>query len=119
VTVVVSRAARQKEKGPPAALTHAFLQYSYLQLLDLLTTVAFLIQGVREGNPVVRMALELSPNPLGGLVVVKALALILGVYCWRSRKLLLLSRVNVLFAALVAWNLFALILGTAFPHGIG
>lgn len=102
-----------------AALTQVFLQYSYLQLLDLLTTVAFLIQGVREGNPVVRMALEIWPNPLVGLCLVKALALVLGFYCLRNRKLVLLGRVNVLFAALVAWNLFALILGTALPDRVG
>lgn len=100
-------------------MTQTFLQYSYLQLLDLLTTVAFLLQGVREGNPLVRLALEMAPSPLGGLVFVKLVALGLGVYCWQTRKAQLLSRVNVLFAALIAWNLVALILGTAFPNSVG
>lgn len=40
-------------------------QYSYLQVLDLLTTVAFLINGVKEANP---------------------LAIALGVYCRRIPK---------------------------------
>ena len=40
-------------------------QYSSLQVLDLLTTVAFLINGVKEANP---------------------LAIALGVYCRRIPK---------------------------------
>ena len=88
------------------------LQYSYLQVLDFLTTVAFLLQGVKEGNPLVRFALTYAPNPLGGLLLVKLLAVGLGIYCWRVGKLRLLSRMNVMFALVVAWNLGALILGS-------
>lgn len=97
-------------------VTNQLLQYGYLQLLDLLTTVAFLLHGVQEGNPLVRLAIELSPNPISGLVVVKGLALLLGFYCWRRDKQRLLSRVNVLFAVLIAWNMVALILGSVFFH---
>jgi hypothetical protein len=92
-----------------------FIQYGYLQLLDLLTTIAFLLNGIPEGNPLVRLALQSAPNPIGGLIAIKLVALGLGVYCWRSSKLPLLSRVNIFFALLVAWNLVALILGSAFP----
>jgi hypothetical protein len=88
------------------------VQFVYLQLLDLLTTVAFLLQGIQEGNPLVRWILRASPNPLGGLLGVKILALILGLYCWRLGKQRLLGRINLLFAALVAWNLLALIAGS-------
>jgi hypothetical protein len=88
------------------------LQYSYLQVLDFLTTVAFLLHGVQEGNPLVRLALRYSPNPIGGLLLVKVLALGLGVYCWKVGKLRLLSRMNVMFAFVVAWNLGALIMGS-------
>lgn len=93
----------------------ALLQYSYLQLLDLLTTIAFLVQGVQEGNPLVRFALEATPSPIAGLLMVKIAALMLGVYCWRSDKTRLLGKVNVMFALLIAWNLVALILGSVFP----
>lgn len=99
-------------------MTDALLHYGYLQLLDLLTTVAFLLQGIQEGNPCVRLALELSPHPLGGLVVVKLIALALGLFCWRGQRLLLLRRVNLFFAVVVAWNLTALILGTAVPNPV-
>jgi Domain of unknown function (DUF5658) len=86
-----------------------FLQYSYLQMLDFMTTLAFLLNGVGEANPVVRFALQYSPNPVGGLLVVKLVALALGVYCWRAGRQRLLFRINILFAFLVAWNLVALI----------
>ncbi len=89
------------------------VQFVYLQLLDLLTTVAFLLQGIQEGNPLVRWILRASPHPLGGLLGVKILALMLGLYCWRLGKQRLLGRVNLLFAVLVAWNLVALIAGSA------
>jgi Domain of unknown function (DUF5658) len=86
-----------------------FLQYSYLQMLDFMTTLAFLLNGVGEANPVVRFALQYSPNPVGGLLVVKLVALALGIYCWRAGRQRLLGRINILFAVLVAWNLLALI----------
>jgi hypothetical protein len=56
--------------------------------------------------------LGVVPNPIEGLLVVKLLALLLGIYCWRLRRERLLSYINVLFALLVAWNLVALILGS-------
>ena len=89
------------------------LQYSYLQVLDFMTTIAFLLNGVQEGNPLVRLALNLSPNPITGLLAVKVAAIGLGLYCWRGGKLRLLGRMNIMFAAIVAWNLAALIVGTA------
>ena len=86
-------------------------------MLDLLTTVAFLLHGIHEGNPFVRLALRYSSHPLGGLLVVKVLALALGVYCWRCGRERLLTRINILFAIVVAWNLVALIAG-GLPHGV-
>jgi hypothetical protein len=92
------------------------LQYSYLQVLDFLTTIAFLMHGVREGNPLVRMALTYAPHPLSGLLAVKIAAVMLGLYCWRRGRERLLSRINLLFAAVVAWNLAALIVASAKLH---
>ena len=56
---------------------------------------------------------RISPNPITGLLAVKVAALGLGLYCWRGGKLRLLGRMNLMFAAIVAWNLAALIVGTA------
>ena len=99
-------------------MTHALLAYSYLQLLDLLTTVAFLLNGVQEGNPLVRAAMQHSSNPLVALLSIKLIALLLGLYCWRVDKRVLLGRVNVVFALLVAWNMFALILSALSPSRV-
>jgi hypothetical protein len=84
--------------------------FCYLQLLDFLTTIAFLVQGVQEGNPVVRWALRSSHSPLTGLVAVKLIALGLGIYCWQRGKHKLLGSINFLFALVVTWNVCAIIL---------
>jgi hypothetical protein len=87
--------------------------FTYLQLLDLLTTVIFIIHGVKEANPLVKFALVAAPTPLVGLLLIKAAALALGAYCcWQGRQKLLV-RMNVFFAALVSWNLFAMIASAA------
>lgn len=99
-------------------MNQLLLQYAYLQVLDFLTTVAFLVHGIREANPLVRVAIEYAPHPWGGLLIVKMLAAALGFYCWKCGRSRLLGRINVLFALLVAWNLAALIIGSAVPKVI-
>lgn len=94
-------------------MNQLLIQYSYLQVLDLMTTVAFLLNGVREGNPLVRFAMGTAPSPIGGLLLVKIGAIALGIYCWRRGRERLLTRMNILFALLVAWNMAALIMGSA------
>ena len=96
-------------------LNQLLWQFSYLQILDFLTTVAFLLHGVREGNPLVRLALGAGTNPLVSLLVVKLLAVLLGFYCWFRGRRQLLFRINVLFALLIAWNLVALIVESVNP----
>ena len=92
-------------------MTHSshIVQFTYLQALDLLTTIAFLLNGVVEGNPMVRWSMAVAPDPVSGLFAVKAAAVGLGLYCLRVGKEKLLSRMNIFFAALVAWNLVCLI----------
>src|SRR5438270_9150595 len=94
-------------------MTQQLVQFSYLQVLDFLTTLAFLLIGIQEGNPFVRFALRHGPTPLTGLFLVKVAAFALGIYCWRFGRTKLLTRINVLFAVVVAWNLAALIVGVA------
>jgi hypothetical protein len=83
--------------------------FGYFQLLDMLTTVVFLLHGVQEANPLVKFALRTAPNPLMGLFLIKLVALGMAFYCWRLGRRSLLLRINILFAILVSWNLFALI----------
>jgi hypothetical protein len=88
------------------------LQYSYLQVMDFLTTIAFLMNGVQEANPIVRAALRYAPDPLMGLLFVKLVALGLGLYCWKMQKQRLLTRMNLFFAVVVAWNVTSMIVNS-------
>ena len=94
-------------------VNHLLLQYSYLQILDFMTTIAFLLHGVREGNPIVRLALNFAPSPLGGLLAVKLAAVALGIYCWKAGRNKLLAKMNLMFAAVVVWNVGALVVAAA------
>ena len=94
-------------------MNQLLLQFAYLQVLDLLTTLAFMLHGVREGNPLVRMMMHSTANPINGLVLVKLLAVGLGVYCWKLGRSRVLMRINIVFAVVVAWNLGALILAAS------
>ena len=91
----------------------ALVQFSYLQLLDILTTLAFLSNGISEANPVVVLAIQKVGNPLIGVALVKVAALALGTYCWRTGRLRVLFCANVGFAVLIVWNLIALIVAGA------
>lgn len=94
-------------------MTSSLVLFSYLQLLDLLTTVVFILHGVQEGNPLVKFAIVMAPSPLIGLLMVKAAAMAMGVYCSVQGRQKLLLRMNVFFAALISWNLIALIASAA------
>ncbi len=85
------------------------IQFAYLQLLDLLTTLAFLVNGGQEANPLVRFMFETCRSPLFGLAAAKSAAILLALYCWKSGRNRLLLRVNIFFALLVTWNLVALL----------
>ena len=95
--------------GAGANTLNLLVQFSYLQVLDILSTMAFLMQGVQEANPVVRLAMRLGDSPLTGLVLMKAFAIGLAIYCLRRARHRLLARVNIFFAALVAWNLVVVV----------
>ena|SRR5579862_7915442 len=93
-------------------VTSSIVLFTYFQLLDVLTTVGFLLHGVKEANPIVKYALTAAPTPLIGLLLIKGVALALGIYCCMLQKQRLLLRMNIFFAALVSWNLVALIAQT-------
>lgn len=103
----------QIEKTNLLPITQLLLQFSFLQVFDFLTTVAFLVNGIGEANPLVRNMMTLCPNPLIGLGLAKLIAVALAVFCWRQDRLRLLTRANLFFSVIVTWNLLALILGTA------
>ena len=79
-----------------------------LQGCDMATTLVFLRHGVAEGNPLVAAALRLSSHPAVGLALVKLVGCGLGILAYRGNRRRLLTRVNILFAACVVWNLAAI-----------
>lgn len=85
-------------------------EFIYLQVLDLLTTVAFMMYGVTEINPVVKWAMRESPSALGGLFLIKVAAVLLALLCMAHSQQRLLRGVNIFFAGLVAYNVFVLII---------
>ena len=87
-----------------------FLEFVYLQVLDALTTIAFMMYGVAELNPVIKWAMRESPSALTGLLLVKILAVGLAFYCIVRARQKLLRKVNVFFALVVAYNVVVLIL---------
>lgn len=87
-----------------------FVQFAYLQALDLLSTAAFLSHGVGEANPVVRWSMSIAPNPVSGLLGVKLLALLFAIYCIKSQRDLLLAKVNIFYAVLIVWNMACLVM---------
>ncbi len=89
-----------------------FVDFAYLQILDVLTTLAFLIQGVAEANPLVVAAIKVA-GPIGGLVLIKGAALTLALVCFMQSRHKLMHRVNIFFAFIVAMNLVALILSSS------
>jgi hypothetical protein len=96
-------------------LPHLLVQYSYLQILDFLTTLTFLLYGVQEANPIVQWFLDQTPSPVYGLILVKMIAVVLGIMVWRLGRMRLLARINILFAIVVTWNLLALIVSAIHP----
>ncbi len=94
-------------------MPNLLVQFIYLQLLDLLTTLAFLVAGIQESNPLIRFLVQSAGTPLAGLLVAKGLAAALALFCWRSNRQRLLQRANVFFAVLVAWNLVAFLIRAA------
>jgi hypothetical protein len=80
-----------------------------LQGCDLATTLWFLSIGIAEGNPLVSGVLHSGLPPAAALLALKGGACLLGWLAWRRGSLGLLRRLNLLFAACVAWNLLAIV----------
>jgi hypothetical protein len=84
------------------------LVFVLLQSCDLATTLWFLAHGVEEGNPLVAAVIRLSGHPALPLALLKAAACLLAYLAWRRRSILLLRRINLFYAACLAWNLAAI-----------
>jgi|GEM_PF-831592 len=111
--LVPSSASSNPHSGIEAALDARWipllLRFTYLQLLDALTTLVFLTSGVKEANPVVRFAMGAAHSPLAGLLALKLAAFGVAIFCCVTARTRVLSRMNIFFGALVVWNLIALL----------
>ena len=89
------------------------IQFLGLQIADAVTTLVFLQHGVNEANPLIRVALALFGQPALGLVIAKALGIGVALVAWRTGRRGMLRKINLLFAACVAWNLLTILLSPA------
>lgn len=84
------------------------LLFLLLQAGDAATTVVFLDHGVREANPLVAAFIDVFGEPVAAVVAIKLAGSVLAAYAWKTGRIRLLRRINVLFAVCVAWNLLAI-----------
>jgi len=80
-----------------------FLIFASLQLADLGTTVAVLRLGGVEENPLIKHLMVVGP--VEGVALAKLLAVTIGGICFLAAKHRALVIANLVFAAIVAWNL--------------
>jgi hypothetical protein len=92
--------------GSEGRIVRVFL---YLQILDLLTTVVGLNQGLKEASPFVSLLMKWGP--VAGLAGSKLVAVGLAGLAVLFAKVRLLLWINYWYAALVVWNLFVIVLG--------
>jgi hypothetical protein len=89
------------------------LVFSCLQILDVISTEAFLTLGVSEGNPLVRASFAMGSNPIAGLLLTKLLAVSIAVCCWLKGRERVLNRASFVFALVIVWNLSIVVLRLA------
>jgi hypothetical protein len=94
----------------PASFTRSQVLpiFVVLQCLDLLTTLVFMHQGTAEGNPLLLWILPHATAPWIGLVIVKALAILIALYCYRNGRIKALRLANTGYSLMVGWNLTAI-----------
>jgi len=85
--------------------------FTYLQLLDFLTTVVALKFGLIETSPFIRVLMR--GNAAIGLAESKMLAMMLAGGCLLLQRATIIRWVNRWYAALVIWNLCLIIMSRA------
>ena len=83
-------------------MKNSFLLFLALQAADFVTTAIVLRLGGAESNPIVWHFMTL--DPLGGLLMAKAIALAIGAICLFGKKQRAMYLSNVVFVGVVAWN---------------
>ncbi len=77
--------------------------FTYLQVLDFMTTLIGIKVGLGEASPFVRLLMHLDPAV--GLALAKLAAFLLCGLCFWLNKRHLVRWINYWYAALVVWNM--------------
>ncbi|PWT99977.1 MAG: hypothetical protein C5B51_25990 [Terriglobia bacterium] len=85
--------------------------FIYLQLLDLLTTLAGFRLGAVEASPFIRLLMH--AGPAAGVIAAKVFALGLGAYCVYLKKQKLIRWITYWYGGLVVWNLMVMLAAPA------
>ncbi|MFN7995784.1 MAG: DUF5658 family protein [Bryobacteraceae bacterium] len=98
----IARSLQIHQKFPalPMAL------FLLLQILDVLTTLAGLHLGAREGSSFILRLLR--TGPITGLLISKIIAAGLAAFAVFLNRKRMLVFLNIWFCAIVTWNLFAI-----------
>jgi len=99
---------KEFRRTPAAIATMSVEVFIYLQLLDFMTTLVGFELGLSEASPFVR--LMMSAGPEVGVLLSKAVAIVLGGLCIWLGKTQLIRWINYWFAGLVVWNLTLLLI---------
>lgn len=91
---------------------NSFIVFTYLNLLDVISTLAVLHAGGREANPVPRWFMEIYPTPGVGLIIGKLVSipvywslLKFAVTSWTLDGTYIMTIWNAFYMALIVWNL--------------
>ena len=88
---------------PSHSYASSLVLFLYLQVLDVLTTLAGFSLGASEGSPFISALIRWGP--LAGTLASKLFAVVILIACLWLRRLYLLRWINVWYAALTVWNL--------------
>lgn len=82
-----------------------FRQFVFLNILDGLTTYAGIVLNKgHEFNLLPALAFYFAPDPLAVIIAMKAFAIAVGITLCFGENRWWLSRVNIIFSAIVIWN---------------
>lgn len=98
-----------------AEINPAAQAFLYLQILDVVSTLAGLRLGAIEGSPFVALLMRFGPTT--GLVLSKIMAMLLGAACIYLNKRRVLRWATYWYAAVVLSNLLIVLAAVYRAHG--
>ena len=87
-------------------MANILIVFFALQVADAATTLVALRLGGAEDNPLIHMFMSIGP--LAGLILAKAIVLLIAFGCALSSRTRALRHANFAFTGIVAWNLIVI-----------